>query len=214
MAGRVLALGTRVNAPYHPFENAEARFMDILRDVCDLECGDDPGALSDPRGWAGVLSYLDEWKEKPRAEWAAGLTRFVAEGGGLLLLHNGICVQSDPLIEEMIGGRFLNHPAQEEITFTPGGLLQDCRPFTVKEEPYRFALKDPGEMILTYDQGGETYPAGWRRTYGKGRVAYLCPGHTGEIFDIPAYRDMIRKCMRWCLGEDIGCSPRCRDGMA
>ena len=203
MAGRVLALGTRVNAPYHPFGDVEARLEDILREVCVLDCSDDPGALSDLREWTAVLSYLDEWKEKLRAEWAEGLKRFVAEGGGLLLLHNGICIQSDPGIGEMIGGRFLNHPAQEEITFTPGGLLEGCRPFAVKEEPYRFELKDPGEMILTYVQGGETYPAGWRRTYGKGRVAYLCPGHTGEIFDIPAYREMIQRCMRWCLGEDF-----------
>ncbi|MBR4502667.1 MAG: ThuA domain-containing protein [Clostridia bacterium] len=203
ISGRVLALGTGVKAPYHPFGNVEARLKDILWETCDLVCSDDPGALSDPRGWAGVLSYLDEWTEKPRAEWAAELTRFVAEGGGLLILHNGICIQSDPGIEEMIGGRFLNHPAQEEITFIPGGLLEGCSSFTVKEEPYRFKLKDPGEMILTYEQGGKTYPAGWRRTYGKGRTAYLCPGHTGEIFDIPAYRDMIRRCMRWCLQEDI-----------
>ncbi len=204
MAERVLALGTAgANAPYHPFENAEKRFTDILRDVCDIECAGGPAALSDLRGLAGVLSYLDEWKEKLRPEWASGLIRFVAEGGGLLIVHNGISIQSDPGVEEMIGGRFLNHPAQEEITFTPGGFLEDCRPFTVKEEPYRFAMKEPGEIILTYCQGGETFPAGWRRTYGKGRVAYLCPGHTGGIFDIPVYRDMIRKCMRWCLGEEL-----------
>ena len=30
MAGRVLALGTRVNAPYHPFGDVEARLEDIL----------------------------------------------------------------------------------------------------------------------------------------------------------------------------------------
>ena len=131
MAERVLALGTAgANAPYHPFENAEKRFTDILRDVCDIECAGGPAALSDLRGLAGVLSYLDEWKEKLRPEWASGLIRFVAEGGGLLIVHNGISIQSDPGVEEMIGGRFLNHPAQEEITFTPGGFLEDCRPFT------------------------------------------------------------------------------------
>ena len=202
VAGRVLALGTGINAPYHPFAAVEGRLADILEGICDLECSGDPAALSFLRDREGVLSYLDEWKEKPRAEWAEELRRFVMEGGGLLVLHNGICIQSDPGIEEMIGGRFLNHPAREELTFTPCGFLEGCRSFTAKEEPYRFALKDPGEMILTYRQGGETWPAGWRRAYGRGRVAYLCPGHTGEIFDIPAYRDMIRKCMRWCLGEE------------
>ncbi len=199
MTAPVLALGTRNNAPYHPFGDREARFSRILSGICALECTDDPRALLSLEGFRGVLCYLDQWKEPPERACAEALCSFVEGGGGLLLLHNGICIQSDPDLEGLIGGFFLGHPEQEALTFSPVGALEGMAPFTVKEEPYRFRLDDPGEIILTYLQGGETYPAGWRSPRGRGRVAFLCPGHTGEVFDIPEYRDLIRAEMLWCL---------------
>ncbi len=196
---RVLALGTRINAPYHPFGDREARFAEILQGICGTECTDDAGRLKELSSFRGVLCYLDEWKIPVAPECARGLVRFVQEGGGLMLLHNGICIQSDPEIEKMIGGRFLNHPRQEEIAFVPVGFFAGRTPFSVTEEPYRFALRDPGEIVLEYRYRGKTYPAGWRRRFGEGRIMYLCPGHTGEVFDVPAYRDLIRAGMKWCL---------------
>ena len=47
----------------------------------------------------------------------------------------------------------------------------------------------------------QKYPAGWCKNSGKGRLIYLCPGHTPDIFDCPQYQQLIRQSMDWTLGN-------------
>ena len=74
--------------------------------------------------------------------------------------------------------------------------------FSLDEEPYQFELvPDNKEVILTYWYKDKQYPAGWCKNSGKGRLIYLCPGHTPEIFDCPQYQQLIRQSMDWTLGN-------------
>ena len=43
--------------------------------------------------------------------------------------------------------------------------------------------------------------AGWWREVGKGRFAYLAPGHTPESLGHPMMQRLIRNAMNWCLKE-------------
>lgn len=79
-------------------------------------------------------------------------------------------------------------------------MTKDCAAFTMTEEPYQFELEDDRkEIFLTYAYHGKEYPAGWRKTFGKGKVVYLAPGHTADKFACEQYIRLIRSCMVWLL---------------
>ena len=110
------------------------------------------------------------------------------------------------------GGRFNTHPQQEVITFLmkEHELTKNCREFELMEEPYQFELEDDRkEVFLMYIYRGKEYPAGWRKTFGEGKVVYLMPGHTADKFTCEEYIRLIRNGMDW-LGTNENFPQICR----
>ncbi|HKK17310.1 MAG TPA: ThuA domain-containing protein, partial [Opitutales bacterium] len=71
------------------------------------------------------------------------LVDYVAEGGGLVLLHGAIAnFSQSPEFSELMGGHFVGHPAQQEVTLYP--VIPDHpvlkpfggEPFVHYDEPY------------------------------------------------------------------------------
>jgi len=203
MKQKILVLGTYRDAPYHPFGGVDESLKEIFPEW-SLVCTEDAAALEElSRGeFAGVICYLDRWDGALREAEAAALQAFAEQGGALLILHNGICIQSNENLHQMMGGKFLNHPKKEEIRFAvkPHAITQGCEDFLLLEEPYQFELlEDEKEILLTYFYRDKEYPAGWSKRVGNGRIVFLTPGHTAESFACPQYRQLIRKSMEWCL---------------
>jgi hypothetical protein len=46
-----------------------------------------------------------------------------------------------------------------------------------------------------------SYPIVWARMEGAGRVYYTTMGHTAEIWDDPAFRQMLTGALRWVVGS-------------
>ncbi len=203
MKKKILAIGNYTDAMYHGFTGVDERLKQILSDY-ELVCTDDTAMLLtlNANNFSGVISYLDIWNSKVSDDEAAALEKFVTAGGGALLLHNGISIQSQPALLQLAGGKFLGHPQHEVIRFTPKAhsITTECDAFSLDEEPYQLELvSDDKEIILTYWYKNKEYPAGWCKMAGAGRLVYLCPGHTPEIFDCPQYQQLIRQSMAWTL---------------
>ncbi len=203
MKEKILVIGNYKDAMYHPFEGVDERLKGIFPEK-ELVCTDDIDKLLDlERGeYAGVISYLDIWEGALTEAQSQALHAFVEGGGALLILHNGISIQSREELKVMMGGKFLTHPPQEEITFKvmPHEITGGCCEFTLSEEPYQFEMEDDDkEVILVYIYREEEYVAGWSKVVGKGRLVFLTPGHTPEIFDNLEYRTLIQKSLDWCL---------------
>lgn len=206
MKKKILAIGNYTDAMYHGFTGVDERLKTILSDY-DVICTDQTAKLLTLKedSVSGVISYLDIWNSSLSDEKAAALENFVTDGGAALLLHNGISIQSQPPLLRLAGGKFLGHPQHEEIRFEPKphAITTSCSSFSLDEEPYQIEMvPDEKEIILTYEYRDKEYPAGWCKTAGCGRLVYLCPGHTPEIFDCPQYRQLIRRSMAWTLKED------------
>ena len=203
MKEKILVIGNYEDAMYHPLAGVDAELHDMFPEK-ELICTDDTGMLLqlEAQGFAGVISYLDIWDGKLAEEEAQALATFVEGGGALLLLHNGISIQSDARLEAMMGGRFLMHPPMEMITFEVKKHLitKGCDGFSMEEEPYQFALlPDDKEVFLTYWYREKEYIAGWSKEIGKGRLVFITPGHTPEKFKEPSYVKLIKRSMEWCL---------------
>lgn len=134
----------------------------------------------------------------------AAFVEYVRKGGNLLAIHSGTASYHDvPVIRNLLGGVFIKHPPQCEVTLQPAegkDLLADVSPFTVTDEFYMMAVDDPNiEIVLTAKSEHGSQPAAWLRHEGAGRVAVLTPGHNPEVWLAPEFQQIMRKLLAWCI---------------
>ncbi len=197
--------GNRV-APYHPLGAVEPALRKILGADIALRFTEDTGELAS--GLAGVrlvVGYADVWDSVLSDGAAAGLIDFVHRGGGLLVLHNGICWAKHPRVRPLLGAVFTGHPEQETMSYGFTGthaITSGLDDFSLREEPYRYEF-EPGveaDAFLRYEQAGHRWAAGWVLERGVGRVVILQPGHTVAAFENAGYVALVRRSAQWCAG--------------
>lgn len=207
---KALIWGTYQNAPYHPFQGVDEILSGLLKNHFEVTLTDQRSdlLLLQENGYELLISYLDDFDHVFPGECAEAILEYVRKGGGLLCLHNGISLQTDERMFHLIGGKFLCHPPQTNITFktTSTGIFSDLPGFTLFEEPYQFALS--GDMItplLTYQYNGLFLLGGWSREEGNGRVVFLTPGHSIRTFRQKEYLDMIYRSVEWLVDKRERC---------
>jgi len=212
----ILLIGTADPAPWHPLSGVEGEFRSLLTDLGTLEVTTDAQRLvSLEKEETGLLvCYADTWDDSLNDEQTAGLVRFAAGGGNLLVIHNGISYQKRPEFQALVGAKFMGHPDMTLLPFrsvAPGhpvcqGLAAE---WDLKEEPYRFQTHTAveAEILYEYQHEGAWHPAAWTTHFGLGTVVYLMPGHTAASFQHPAYRELIRSSVRWLLNKIKPLSP-------
>ncbi|GIP54456.1 ThuA domain-containing protein [Paenibacillus vini] len=202
---KALLIGDYIEAPYHPLGAVEERLREILEAEWQVTATDDYDSLQyeNISAYQLCISYADRWDHPITSSQTAGLISYVAGGGGLLALHNGISLQARPEAAQLLGARFTGHPAYQELDFrvenTTHAMMRDVSPFTLEEEPYRFDIDDfsDHEVLLTYRHEDRDWPAAWVRHFGLGRIAYLMPGHHLDSFMHSGYADLVRNGARW-----------------
>lgn len=208
-SSKLLLIGDNVRSTWHPLEPARQQLGAIAADEFELVATENYEALTtlDKDGFAAVISYADCWNRELAPEQIESLLRFVAGGGGLLVIHNGISLgKACHELAGLIGARFTGHPPYQALTYHPmqvnHPLLEGVEAFTVDEEPYlfEFDVQSPRNLFLEYEFEGSRYPAGWEHHYGVGRLVYLQPGHCAPSFLPDSYRQLIRNSMRWAAG--------------
>jgi uncharacterized protein len=211
MSIRTLLVGHNESAPYHPLNAVQERLAEIWGG--DFQVTPEVGTAALCKETIGayelVVSYTDSWKTPAAPEEIAGLLGYVAQGGGLLVLHNGMSLQAAPELAQLAGAYFTGHPPYAELEFqvTEEGaahpLSSGLPGFTLDEEPYRYDM-DPlvkVQVLLTYRHEGGEYPAAWIRPYGLGRVAVLAPGHHLPSFQHEEYSRWVRQAALWAAGK-------------
>lgn len=209
MAMVTLLLGNNEDAPYHPLSAVQDLIIQSLGESFQVKAAEGTSHLKAEslQPYYLVVSYLDIWNSVSAAEETAGLLQYVAGGGGLLVIHNGISIQNSPELSQLIGARFIGHPNYTTLQFSKTDnshpVMQGIEPFVLDEEPYRFEF-DPFaqvEILLMYTHEGKEWPAAWARTFGKGRVVYLMPGHHLPSFQSDVYRKWIHSAGLWAAGN-------------
>ncbi|REK77583.1 ThuA domain-containing protein [Paenibacillus paeoniae] len=205
---KLLLIGDNVHSTWHPLEPALQQLQAIAADGFELFPTEDYDTLKtlEQDGFTAVISYTDCWDRPLEAGQVAGLLRFIAGGGGLLVIHNGISLQASHELAGLIGARFTGHPPYQPLTYLPAQedhpLLEGVQAFTLDEEPYMFEFDafSPRNVFLEYEFEGSRYPAGWEHRYGLGRLVYLQPGHCSPSFLQDSYRQLILNSIRWVTG--------------
>jgi type 1 glutamine amidotransferase len=129
---------------------------------------------------------------------------FVQAGGGLFLIHGGVCYRELPEMRDVAGGAFLSHPDPCPVTIQPKAghpLTASVESFTVHDEQYVIVpnVLKADVFLRTRSEHG-TQPAGWIRTEGEGRVCVLTPGHGRDVSLHAGFQTLVRNGLAW-LGQ-------------
>lgn len=141
------------------------------------------------------------WADQTQAEQIA---KFVASGGGLLVIHAGtVGYQSASAIRELTGGAFLHHPESCEVDLIPSAhpLAAGVGMFRVHDEHYFVEVDDSIEVFLTSQSVHGSQPAAWTKVSGNGRICTLTPGHGVSVWSNDSFQKLLHNALSWVTHE-------------
>jgi uncharacterized protein len=157
-----------------------------------------------------------------------GLKNFIRSGKGFVCLHISTCVpKAWPEFHQITGGGWITgtsfHPPYGEFTVhmsAPGHPgVRGVSDFKTPDELYMgLALNAGNDVFLTADAAegthpwgperqpkhmpGGTFPLGWTRQYGDGKVFVLLLGHDGKSFQTPAFQQLVLNGVEWATAPN------------
>jgi len=149
------------------------------------------------------------------AEQGKAVKDFVMNGGSALLFHNVTYISPhNDDFRDVLGALTQNHPPirkfKVKIVNKEHPITRGVNDFVVTDEQhYMTYQKDPKYLLmqsvnedgLTFNNLGNSAPAGWAYDYGKGRVCYLAPGHLMTALWNPEYVKIQKNAVRWLLRQ-------------
>jgi len=205
----ILLLGDYKNPQWHPLRGVDSALERILEGFEMTITEDYPYLrLGDMQKYDLIINYIDAADKRAGTDFAGALLGYVAAGGTLLTLHNGIIARNLPEIGQMIGAAFTGHPPHEVIEYTAAAahpIMNSIEPFAIDEEPYQFEMDNLAavNIMMEYTYKGEKYPAAWLRGFGSGKSVYLSMGHSAASFESEGFAKLIRRSALWCAGETL-----------
>ena len=152
-----------------------------------------------------------------------GMANYINSGKGFVCIHISTCLSNTwPEYHDITGGGWITgtsfHPPYGEFTVNvsnsahPG--VKDVADFSTNDELYMgLAHKDGNDVFLTGDaeegtwpwgpdraptpMPGGTFPLGWTRTYGQGKVFVLLLGHDGRSFETSEFQKIVLNGVDW-----------------
>ena len=152
-----------------------------------------------------------------------GMKDFISSGKGFVCLHISTCLPSGwPEYHDITGGGWVSgtsfHPPYGRFSVNisnsshPG--VNGVAEFDTDDELYMgLAITEGNDVFLTghtengtlpwgpdrapKDMPGGTFPLGWTRRYGQGKVFTLLLGHDGKSFESPEFQQMVLNGVNW-----------------
>jgi len=152
-----------------------------------------------------------------------GMKDFIRSGKGFVCLHISGCLPAQwPEFHDITGGGWVSgtsfHPPYGEFTVNVSQAghsgVAGVSDFSTNDELYMgLAIKGGNDVFLTgatedgthpwgpdrqpMSMPGGTFPLGWTRTYGDGKVFVLLLGHDGLSFQTPEFQKIVLNGVDW-----------------
>ena len=147
------------------------------------------------------------------ASKAAELDRYLARGGGLVIIHyavdghGAVDAFADRIGLAWHGGKSAFRHGALEIDFTASKhpITRGFGKLRLEDESYWNLVGDPGrvEILGTGKEDGGQHPLFWTRQHGPGRVFVSIPGHFTWTFDDPLFRILLLRGMAWTANQPV-----------
>ncbi len=213
----------------HPYEESTPILERFLSDAGhDVDVTEDASVLADASAMDGydalVFNTMRAGDDAMTRDQQAGMTQFISGGKGFVCIHIAGCASEDWLEYYDItgGGWLLNdsfHPPYGKFEVnvsdadSPGAAgISD---FTTNDELYMgIEYREGNDVFLTGDSEdgthvwrgeptfmpGGTFPLGWTRAYGAGKVFVTLLGHNGLSFETPEFQRIVLNGVDWTTG--------------
>lgn len=198
------------DAPYHPLDQIQSHIDKLMPAGWELHVSDDYDMFEMERleAYDLCIVYTDAFNKKINPRHAAGIITYVANGGGLLILHCGVSLQETRYeLKQLMGAQYRGHTEYRELEMHVSShahpIMKGISSFVMEEEPYEFTLLPGAErtILMEYMMDGEMWPAAWCSEYALGRTVYIMPGHHAPSFQQPELLRLIAQSMTWAAGE-------------
>ena len=168
------------------------------------------------------LPDFGDWELAAREK--EGLKSYIRSGKGFVCIHIACCVPGGwPEFDEITGGGWVTgasyHPPYGEMKVKISNASHTgavgVSDFVTTDELYMNTTFRPegNDVFLTGDSEdgtwpwgpdraptfmpGGTYPLGWTRPYGDGKVFVLLLGHDGRSFETPEFQQIVLNGVAW-----------------
>ena len=141
------------------------------------------------------------------------LDRFLARGGGIVLIHYAVDGhQAVDALASRIGlawqggkSAFRHGPLDVDFMGSKHPITRGFGKLRLVDESYWNLVGDPSsvELLGTGMEDGRARPLFWTRETGGGRVFVSIPGHYTWTFDDPLFRLLLLRGMAWTAGEPV-----------
>jgi len=167
-----------------------------------------------------VADYGDSTLAKDQQ---SGLKEYVSSGKGFVCLHiSGVAPDTWPEYHDITGGGWVSgtsyHPPYSQMNVDVSNSshagVSGVSGFSTEDELYMgLRVIEGNDVFITGDaEGGTflwgpgrtpthmpggTFPLGWTRTYGQGKVFVLLLGHDGRSFETAEFQKMVLNGVEW-----------------
>ena len=168
-----------------------------------------------PRGSSRRPTSIVFYSNNPGwdAAKAAELDRYLARGGGVVLIHyavdghEAVGALADRIGLAWQGGKsaFRHGPLDVDFSSSKHPITRGFDKLRLVDESYWNLVGDPAsvEVLGTGVEDGRARPLFWTRQAGKGRVFVSIPGHFTWTFDDPLFRLLMLRGIAWTAGEPV-----------
>jgi putative membrane-bound dehydrogenase-like protein len=135
------------------------------------------------------------------------LLGFVADGGGLVVLHcASASFQNSEAFIRLVGAAFKSHGTGTFGAVRVGAghpAIQGVPAFESWDETYVHAKHNPVNrtVLEVRRENGHDEPWTWVRSHGKGRVFYTAWGHDHRTWGNPGFQRLVERGVRWAAGS-------------
>jgi type 1 glutamine amidotransferase len=135
-------------------------------------------------------------------EQITALSEWVRDGGKLLGIHSATVLgDSSTKLADLMGGEFIEHPPQFTFTVFPLSrvhpITQGVEAFSIKDEFYMQKVAADVQVHMVAFDRGIAHPMAWSKSFGKGKVAYLAPGHNPAVWNHPTFQKLTTQAIQW-----------------
>ncbi|MDF2699791.1 MAG: ThuA protein [Haloplasmataceae bacterium] len=156
-----------------------------------------------------IFSKSNNYTQVDRTNWMTNkielaFVEYVKYGGSLIILHSGTAgYKETPIFRELMGGVFINHPKQCEISVEPvkiTPITQGIEPFIIMDEHYHMEINEKDiDVIMNTKSVHGVQPGGWIREVGKGKVFVFTPGHNLNVWQNVNFKKIVLNSIIYCL---------------
>jgi putative heme-binding domain-containing protein len=177
-------------------------------------------AVETAQGWpsARQLDSADVivmYSNNPGWDVAKGaeLDRYLARGGGLVLIH--YAVDGHQAVDALAarigmawqGGKsaFRHGPLEVDFSGSKSPITRGLGRLKLVDESYWDLAGDQAsvDVLGSSEEVGRPRPLFWTRSQGEGRVFVSIPGHYTWTFDDPLFRLLLLRGIAWTAGEPV-----------